>query len=89
MNTDNKSKRGFASMSKDKQREIASMGGKSAHEIGSAHQFTRSEAVAAGQKGGKSAHANGTRHKFSHDKAVEAGRKGGRISRKKKLLETS
>jgi general stress protein YciG len=46
------SKRGFASMDKDKQREIASKGGKAAHEKGSAHRFTSEEASLAGQKGG-------------------------------------
>ncbi|KIO50218.1 KGG domain-containing protein [Nitrosospira sp. NpAV] len=46
------SKRGFASMDKNKQREIASKGGKAAHEKGSAHRFTSEEASRAGQKGG-------------------------------------
>ncbi|MEO7560580.1 MAG: KGG domain-containing protein [Nitrosospira sp.] len=46
------SKRGFASMDKDKQRAIASKGGKAAHEKGSAHRFTSEEASRAGQKGG-------------------------------------
>ena len=47
------SKRGFASMDEDKQREIASKGGKSAHEKGTAHEFTSEEAKRAGQKGGQ------------------------------------
>lgn len=46
------SKRGFASMSPEKQREIASKGGKAAHVKGTAHQFTTEEATAAGRKGG-------------------------------------
>ncbi|CEE45174.1 hypothetical protein XAC908_650033 [Xanthomonas citri pv. citri] len=33
------SNRGFASMDEDKQREIASKGGKAAHESGNAHEF--------------------------------------------------
>lgn len=45
-------KQGFASMDPAKQREIASKGGQAAHEKGTAHQFTREEAVAAGRKGG-------------------------------------
>ncbi len=47
------SKRGFASMDEAKQREIASKGGKAAHEKGTAHEFTSEEARAAGRKGGE------------------------------------
>jgi uncharacterized protein len=47
------SKRGFASMDKERQRQIASMGGKAAHEKGTAHQYTSDEARTAGKKGGK------------------------------------
>jgi len=36
-----KSKRGFASMDQAKQREIASKGGKAAHQKGTAHEFTK------------------------------------------------
>jgi general stress protein YciG len=50
-----KKRRGFAAMSPDKQREIASKGGKSAHQKGTAHQFTSEEAREAGTKGGKAA----------------------------------
>ena len=46
-------KRGFASMSKEKQKQIASKGGKAAHEKGTAHQFTPEEAREAGRKGGQ------------------------------------
>ena len=45
-------KRGFASMSEEKQREIASKGGKAAHERGTAHEFTPEEARVAGRRGG-------------------------------------
>src|ERR1043165_6306227 len=44
--------RGFASMDGQKQRQIASKGGKAAHEKGTAHEFTPDEARAAGRKGG-------------------------------------
>jgi general stress protein YciG len=44
--------RGFAAMAPDKQREIASKGGKAAHALGSAHEFTVEEARSAGRKGG-------------------------------------
>ena len=47
------SKRGFASMDPVKQREIASKGGRAAHEKGTAHEFTPEEAAAAGRKGGQ------------------------------------
>ena len=73
----NGSKRGFASMDERKQREIASQGGKAAHEKGTAHEFDSEEARQAGQKGGRAAHEKGTAHEFSSEEAREAGRKGG------------
>ena len=48
-----KSNRGFASMAQDRQREIASLGGRAAHRDGTAHEFTSEEARAAGRKGGE------------------------------------
>lgn len=42
------SSRGFASMDPERQREIASEGGKAAHEKGTAHEFTSEEARRAG-----------------------------------------
>jgi general stress protein YciG len=48
-----KSNRGFASMDPQRQREIASEGGRAAHEKGTAHEFTSEEARAAGRKGGQ------------------------------------
>lgn len=47
-----KDKRGFGSMDKARQRQIASKGGRAAHEKGTAHEFTIEEARAAGKKGG-------------------------------------
>jgi len=44
--------RGFASMSPEKKREIASKGGKAAHALGTAHKWTSEEAQVAGRKGG-------------------------------------
>lgn len=49
----NTSKRGFASMDRAKQREIASKGGRAAHAKGTAHEFTSEEARVAGRKGGE------------------------------------
>jgi hypothetical protein len=40
-------------MSPEKQREIASKGGRAAHEKGTAHEWTAEEARAAGRKGGQ------------------------------------
>jgi len=45
-------KRGFASMDAARQREIASKGGRMAHEKGAAHKWTVDEAREAGRKGG-------------------------------------
>jgi general stress protein YciG len=52
-NTNRKERRGFASMSPEKQREIASKGGRAAHEKGTAHEWTADEARTAGRKGGQ------------------------------------
>ena len=51
--------RGFASMDDDKQRKIASEGGKAAHEKGTAHEFSSQEAREAGRKGGEASHGGG------------------------------
>lgn len=48
--TPNKSRRGFAAMDAQRQREIASLGGRAAHASGHAHEFTTEEARAAGRK---------------------------------------
>lgn len=72
-----KGEQGFASMDEEKQREIASKGGKAAHKKGTAHEFTSEEAREAGQKGGQVAHEKGTAHEFTSEEAREAGRKGG------------
>ena len=68
-----RSLRGFASMDKDKQRQIASKGGRAAHEKGTAHEFNSHEASMAAKKG----HERGTAHEFTAEEARIAGRKGG------------
>jgi hypothetical protein len=73
------SRRGFASMDEDKQREIASKGGKAAHEKGTAHEFDSEEA----REAGKAAHEKGTAHEFNSEEAREAGRKGGHAAHEK------
>jgi general stress protein YciG len=57
-------------MDQDKQREIASMGGRAAHEKGTAHEFTSEEAREAGRKGGETVSQD-----REHMAAI--GRKGG------------
>jgi uncharacterized protein len=53
VSTERKERRGFASMSPEKQREIASKGGRAAHEKGTAHEWTAEEARSAGRRGGQ------------------------------------
>jgi general stress protein YciG len=67
------SNRGFASMDKEKQKQIASEGGRAAHASGNAHEFTPDEARAAGKKGGEV---------VSRDRKhmAEIGRRGGQNS---------
>lgn len=50
--------RGFASMSPARQRKIASLGGKVAHQKGVAHEWTKNEARDAGRRGGTAAQRN-------------------------------
>ncbi|MDB5034712.1 MAG: stress-induced acidophilic repeat motif-containing protein [Chlorobi bacterium] len=69
-----RSNRGFASMDEKKQREIASKGGRAAHQQGTAHEFTPEEARSAGRKGGEAISRN--REHMAH-----IGRLGGEASR--------
>jgi len=48
--TPRRSPRGFAAMDPQRQREIASLGGRAAHQSGHAHEFTSEEARVAGRK---------------------------------------
>ena len=72
-NQGNNDERGFASMDDEKQREIASKGGRAAHEKGTAHEFNSEEAREAGRKGGESVSRD-------RDHMSEIGRKGGEAS---------
>jgi general stress protein YciG len=65
-----KVRRGFATMSTERKREIASKGGKAAHRLGRAHEFTSAQAKIAGAKGGAVVAA-----RAGHMAAI--GRKGG------------
>ncbi|HET9847059.1 MAG TPA: stress-induced protein [Candidatus Dormibacteraeota bacterium] len=57
-------------MSDQRQRAIAAEGGRAAHQQGTAHEFSTSEARHAGQKGGEAVSRN-----RSH--MAEIGRRGG------------
>ncbi len=50
INENGKRKQGFASITPERRKEIASIGGKAAHEKGSCHEFSSEEASAAGKK---------------------------------------
>jgi uncharacterized protein len=74
--------RGFASMDEQKQREIASKGGKAAHQQGTAHEFTPEEARVAGRKGGEAVSRD-----RQHMAAI--GRLGGEASRGSRRAKNS
>ena len=71
------SKRGFASMDRSKQREIASKGGRAAHAKGTAHEVTSDEARVAGRKGGEAvsrdrAHMSAIGREGGHSRGARA-----------------
>lgn len=65
--------RGFAAMDREKQKEIASEGGRAAHRQGVAHEWSSDEARAAGRKGGQIVSRN-------REHMSEIGRRGGQSS---------
>ena len=67
-----KEDRGFASMDRVKQREIASKGGKAAHQKGTAHEWTSEEARDAGRKGGLASHKRRREQTGSGTEAMNA-----------------
>ena len=71
MTEQKKAARGFAVMTQEQRRAIASLGGKTAHAAGTAHQWRGDEAREAGRKGGL---------RVSRDRAymAEIGRRGGK-----------
>ena len=81
-NGNRKSARGFASMDQQKQKEIASKGGRAAHAKGTAHEFDSSEARAAGRKGGMAVSRN-----REHMAAI--GRRGGEARGQRARLAAS
>ena len=72
-----KSRRGFASMSPEKQREIASMGGRSVPPEKRSYSQDRALASNAGQKGGFSVAPENRSFTTNRALASQAGRKGG------------
>ena len=66
--------RGFAAMSAEKRRDIASKGGKMAHLKGKAHEWTAEQAREAGRKGGSVAHRRGARNDASRRAYEDVGR---------------
>ena len=67
------SNRGFAAMDPERQKKIASEGGRAAHKQGVAHEWSREEAREAGRKGGQIVSRN-------REHMSEIGRKGGQRS---------
>jgi uncharacterized protein len=63
-------RRGFAAMEENQRRQIASRGGRAAHQTGNAHEWNEHEAAMAGRKGGQKVSQN-----REHMAAI--GRKGG------------
>ena len=72
--SEKRDERGFAGMDDEKQREIASKGGRAAHEQGAAHEFTSDEAREAGRKGGEEVSKD-------REHMSEIGQKGGESNR--------
>lgn len=73
---DRRKKRGFAAMNAQRQREIARLGGKAAHQRRRAHEFTPEEARQAGRKGGQAVSRD-----RAHMSAI--GRRGGQARGKR------
>ena len=67
------SNRGFAAMDPQKQKQIASEGGRAAHRQGVAHEWSSDEAREAGRKGGQIVSRN-------REHMSEIGRRGGQSS---------
>ncbi len=80
MSDTQKSKRGFASMSPEKQREIASKGGRSVPPERRSFSQDAGLAAAAGRKGGQSVKPENRSFSKNSTLASEAGKKGGYAS---------
>lgn len=67
---------GFGAMTREELREIASRGGRAAHAVGRAHEFTPEEARSAGRLGGALVSKD-------REHMAEIGRRGGRAKKRK------
>jgi general stress protein YciG len=74
--------RGFAAMTPEKQKRIASEGGRAAHRQGVAHEWSKDEAREAGKKGGQIVSQD-------RDHMSMIGRKGGQNSGMRRGHQTS
>jgi len=70
-------RRGFAAMDQNQQRQIASLGGRTAHQRGQAHEFTSEEARQAGRKGGEAVSRD-------RDYMADIGRRGAAVRSQKR-----
>ena len=77
-----KAKRGFASMSPEKRREIARMGGKSVPAEKRSFSQNSNLAMSAGRKGGQSVEPGDRSFARNPALAAKAGSKGGKTSRR-------
>lgn len=78
--SEEKKKQGFAALSPERRKEIASRGGTAAHASGTAHRFTSESAKLAGMK----SHERGTSNHWTTESARIAGAKGGRAAAAKR-----
>lgn len=60
-------------MDRNRQREIASKGGRAAHQKGTAHEWTREEAREAGRKGGIASHRRGQQQRNEAGDTIPSG----------------
>ena len=65
-----KARRSYAVMSPERQREIASQGGRAAHQQGVAHEWNVEEAKAAGKKGGQASGRRRSNGTLSHKEEI-------------------
>ncbi len=92
--------RGFAAMDPERQREIARLGGRTAHQRKRAHRFTAEEARDAGRKGGQTVSQDrehmatigrrgGSRVSQDREHMAEIGREGGQARGRNDVADAS
>ena len=79
-----KKKRGFAAMSKERQKEIAAAGGRAVPEDKRSFSRNRGLAASAGRQGGLNVPDENRSFSRNRDLAAQAGRKGGSSTGKKR-----